>query len=420
MRQFAAISMHPKSISIRDFTYTLPDEKIARYPLSERDASKLLVYRNGHIEQTFYKEIDQYLPQNSLLVLNDTKVVAARILFHKPTGAEIEIFCLEPGNGYVNLTAAMLQSGNVEWLCLIGGASKWKHGQVLKKKVEIGNEEVLLEARFLRKVNSNFAVRISWTPSRFTFSEVLQASGSIPLPPYLKRAAEESDHDRYQTVYGRSDGSVAAPTAGLHFTDFILKKLLDRLEIARVTLHVGAGTFKPVKAEILEQHEMHAEFIDVDISSIQKIKNHSTGFITAVGTTSLRTIESLYWMGVKAIYDSNISPENIMVRQWDPYEISADEITAPDALNELILWMEKSDITRLVTKTQIMIAPGYKMKLASGLVTNFHQPQSTLLLLIAAFIGEDWRNVYEYALQNQFRFLSYGDGCLLFRNGAFP
>jgi S-adenosylmethionine:tRNA ribosyltransferase-isomerase len=411
--------MHPKHLSINDFTYDLPEEKISRYPLAERDHSRLLVYRNKEIEETVYKNIEQYLPADSLLILNNTKVIEARLLFQKSTGAQIEIFCLEPHLEHGDITIAMSQKGSVDWLCLIGGASKWKPGQILQKKINLPETEIIVEAKYLWKVNASFAVRISWTPAIFSFTEILHFAGNIPLPPYLKRNAEIADKERYQTVYADAKGSVAAPTAGLHFTNDILEKLQHKIQVDYITLHVGAGTFKPVKTHTMEQHEMHAEFIDVGVSTIRKIIQHSKGFITAVGTTSMRTIESLYWMGVKVKLIKDISEQDITIQQWDPYEIPAKEITTSEALNALLLWMIRNDMSRLVTKTQIMIAPGYEMKLTNALVTNFHQPQSTLLLLVAAFIGEDWRKVYDYALKNEFRFLSYGDGCLLLRNQPF-
>lgn len=411
--------MHPKYLSIDDFTYPLPEEKIAKYPLAERDSSKLLVYRNKRIEESTYKNIEQYLPPDSLLVLNNTKVIEARLLFQKSTGALIEIFCLEPGPQYDDITIAMSQTKSVEWLCLIGGASKWKHGQILQKKIWAAETEIIVEATFLRKVNDSFAIKISWTPSSFSFAEVLHFAGAIPLPPYLKREADFEDQERYQTVYASAQGSVAAPTAGLHFTTTVLEKLQQKVDVENITLHVGAGTFKPVKTGTMEQHEMHAEFIDVNVSTIDKIARYTNKFITAVGTTSLRTIESLYWMGVKIIVAKNNSPRDLMIYQWDPYELASENITPSEALDGLSQWMKKNKLSRLITKTQILIAPGYEMKLTNALVTNFHQPKSTLLLLVAAFVGEEWRKVYEYALNNDFRFLSYGDGCLLFRNDPF-
>lgn len=411
--------MHPKYLSIDNFTYDLPEEKIAKYPLAERDSAKLIVYRKNKIEESTYRNIDLYLPSDSLLILNNTRVIEARLLFQKPTGALIEIFCLEPGPGYQDISTAMSQTESVEWLCLIGGASKWKPGQLLQKTIWHSDSEIRIEAKFVRKINDSFAVRISWTPPKFSFGEILHFAGAIPLPPYLKREAEASDSERYQTVYANTSGSVAAPTAGLHFTQPVLEKLKGKVDIETITLHVGAGTFKPVKSETMEQHEMHAEFIDIDISSIKKIIRYADKFITAVGTTSLRTIESLYWMGVKIIHRKDIPQDELVIEQWDPYEIPAENISSSEALNALLQWMITMNMSRLVTKTQILIAPGYDMKLTNALVTNFHQPKSTLLLLVAAFLGDDWRKVYDYALGNDFRFLSYGDGCLLFRNSSF-
>lgn len=412
--------MHPKHLSINDYTYELPDEKIARYPVTERDKAKLLVYKNNNIEESTYQNIDRYLPSGSLLILNDTKVIEARILFQKDTGGVIEIFCLEPLMHHGDISTAMSQKASVEWLCLIGGASKWKRGQILQKETRFTNHEIIVEAKFIRKVESSFAVQISWTPPDFTFAEILHSAGNIPLPPYLKRYSESSDEERYQTVYAAVKGSVAAPTAGLHFTKSIFDKLqLKKIVTAPLTLHVGAGTFKPVKSITMEGHEMHEEFIDVDIQTIEKIRNNLNGFITAVGTTSLRTIESLYWLGVKILLSKTISLPDLMIEQWEAYELKTKDLTALEALNTLLQWMNSNEIHRLITRTKILIAPGYEMKITNALITNFHQPQSTLLLLVAAFIGEDWRRVYDFALKNEFRFLSYGDGCLLFRNQSF-
>lgn len=409
--------MHPGNLSIVDFTYELPDEKIAKYPLPERDSSRLLVYRNGQIAEDSCHNVDTYLPKDSLLLLNNTKVIEARLIFQKSTGALIEIFCLEPYSDQGDITSAMSQTQQVDWLCLIGGASKWKPGQVLQKKINYLGSQITVEVRFIRKVNNSFAVNVSWFPAELSFAEILHHAGTIPLPPYLKREADESDTERYQTVYADSRGSVAAPTAGLHFTASVLEKLEQKLEIEHLTLHVGAGTFKPVKSEVMEQHEMHAEFIEVRLSTIQKIYDHN-GFITAVGTTSLRTIESLYWLGVKAFLNREIDIADLALGQWEAYELSKEKIPIAESLEALVDWMSSRNLNTLITKTQVLIAPGYEFKLVDALVTNFHQPQSTLLLLVAAFVGEDWRKIYEYALDKEFRFLSYGDGSLLFRNSS--
>lgn len=413
--------MHPKNISIADFTYSLPEERIADYPLAERDASKLLVYKNGNITEDIYKNISDYIPANSLLIFNDTKVVEARLLFQKPTGGIIEIFCLEPHEQYTDITSAMQQQAKVLWHCLVGGASKWKHGQVLKKIITGYHQEIILEAVYKEKRADSFVIELSWQPESLSFAELLHHAGAIPLPPYIKRKAETTDTERYQTIYAQIDGSVAAPTAGLHFTDTIFTKLKEKnIQTDFVTLHVGAGTFKPVKAEIMEEHEMHSELIDVSKKTIEHIISKLENPIIPVGTTSLRTIESLYWLGVKLRKPelrsgNDLTERSSVVRldQWEAYEIPEQNMSAKDALQSLLNWMEEIKMERLITKTSIIIAPGYKPRIAKALVTNFHQPQSTLLLLIAALIGENWRKVYDYALKNNFRFLSYGDGCLL-------
>lgn len=408
------IAMHPKNLSISDFTYNLPADRIAKYPLEERDKSKLLVYKNEEITASSYRNLAEFLPDETLLVFNNTKVVEARLLFQKPTGGVIEIFCLEPDNKYPDITTAMLQKGKVTWKCLIGGASKWKHGMALKKIINRNAEEVIAEAAIVDRLTDCFVVELTWQPAELSFAEVLHLAGFIPLPPYLHRDAEEEDKSRYQTIYAKYDGSVAAPTAGLHFTDAVFEKLSAKnIQKEFVTLHIGAGTFKPVKSEKLDEHQMHAEFIEISADSIQNLINYSAKTIVAVGTTSLRTIESLYWMGVKLIIQPNATIDEISIHQWDPYEIAHNNISTKDALDTLYNWMVKNRLTRLITKTQILIAPGYSLKVANGIITNFHQPQSTLLLLIAAIVGNEWKKIYEYALKNGFRFLSYGDGCLL-------
>ena len=419
---------HPKDLSILDYTYTLPEERIAKYPLPERDASKLLVYKDGTITESVYRELASHLPADALLIFNNTKVVEARLLFTKSTGGNIELFCLEPHDQYADVTTAMLQKGKVLWKCLVGGAKKWK-AESLVKEIYEGNKTVRLSATMMERLNDYFIIELSWDDDSLTFAEILHIAGLIPLPPYLNRAADEADKATYQTIYAEHDGSVAAPTAGLHFT----KRLFESLEAKGithqfVTLHVGAGTFKPVKAATMQEHEMHAEFIDVSIDLIESLLINNT--IVPVGTTSFRTIESLYWMGVKVMSyellvmsDKQSSPVlgdgglnggwDGGLTQWDAYELPQD-IKKEDALLALTNWMKANNRTRLITKTQLLVAPGYKLRIAKGLVTNFHQPQSTLLLLVAAIIGEDWRRIYDHALTNDFRFLSYGDGCLFF------
>lgn len=407
----------PGTLSIKDFTYLLPEERIARYPLAVRDASKLLIYKNGDIAESQYRNIADHIPSNSLLVFNDTKVVEARLLFQKSTGGVIEIFCLGPHEQYPDITTAMLQHKKVLWHCLIGGASKWKHGQILEKKITHNANELVLNARYVEKNGDSFVVELSWNDQSLRFAEVLHLFGVIPLPPYIKREAEQSDAERYQTVYAHYEGSVAAPTAGLHFTETIFGKLKEKnIDKDFVTLHVSAGTFKPVKTETMQEHEMHAEYFTVSRSLIQNLVDHLDQNIIAVGTTSLRTLESLYWLGAKQATDHGSWTTEIT--QWEVYDHIGKNISPKEALGNLINWMNEKSLDNLIAKTQIIIAPGYQFKIVNGLITNFHQPQSTLLLLVAAFIGNDWRRVYDHALKNNFRFLSYGDGSLLWRDQA--
>jgi S-adenosylmethionine:tRNA ribosyltransferase-isomerase len=406
--------MDPKNISISGFDYFLPENKIAKYPLTERDASKLLVYKKGKISSDVFKNIPNHLPSDSLIIFNNTKVIEARIKFFKDTGGVIETFCLEPDARYADISSAMHQIRSVYWKCLVGGASKWKHGQILKKEIIAENQPIILSASFAEKLSDCFIIQFSWSPENLSFSEIIHHFGITPLPPYIKREAENSDNERYQTIYAAHDGSVAAPTAGLHFTDDVFKKISGK-NIAKefVTLHVGTGTFKPVKTETLSDHEMHAEFIEVHQSTINALINNSERNIIAVGTTSLRTVESLYWLGLKTILFRGIDLENLTVSQWDAYELAPGNISGKESLQSLIKWMKENDLTKLITKTQLLIAPSYQFKIVKMLITNFHQPRSTLLLLIAAFIGYDWKKIYDHALQNDFRFLSYGDSCLL-------
>jgi S-adenosylmethionine:tRNA ribosyltransferase-isomerase len=409
--------MHPKNLSIKEYTYTLPEDRIAKFPLQERDQSKLLIYKNEKITESIYKNIDEQLPANSLLLFNKTKVVHARILFKKPSGGIIEIFCLEPAGENGDISQSMLQTGKAVWKCLIGGASKWKPGFTPEKKIIIGELPITVSATIKERLTDCFIVELSWQPAAISFAEILHHCGEIPLPPYLHRAAEKTDEERYQTIYAEKEGSVAAPTAGLHFTNTIFEKLKAKnISTDFVTLHVGAGTFKPVKAAVMEQHEMHAEYIHVSINTIENILNYLNNTIIAVGTTSLRTIETLYWLGLKTIDDPSIGLQNLQLSQWEVYEAAEKSVTAKEALQSLLLWMKKNNQPALFSKTQIIIAPGYTFKIIKGLITNFHQPQSTLLLLVAALIGKDWKTVYEYALKNEYRFLSYGDGCLLWGN----
>ncbi len=403
--------MNPKNLRIEDYTYPLPDERIAKYPLAARDASKLLVYKEGIISEDVYKNISKHIPSDTLMVFNQTKVVHARLLFKKPSGGVIEVFCLAPHKQYDGIQTAMLQKGKVYWECLIGGASKWKHGMVL----QLTNEDpgFTLSATITERNPGAYTLCLEWDNEDLTFAEVLHYAGKVPLPPYLHRDADADDETRYQTLFATEEGSVAAPTAGLHFTNEILQSLAAKnIDTAFLTLHVGAGTFKPVKSATMQEHDMHAEWIDVSLITIHKLIDSLEKKIVAVGTTSMRTLESLYWIGNKLSNGSNIDLHSIAVSQWEPYE-TMQTCSPEKALTALAAWMEAHQLNKLITRTQILIAPGYTFRIAKGLVTNFHQPQSTLLLLVAALIGVDWRKVYEYALTHDFRFLSYGDGCLL-------
>lgn len=406
----------PKCISIQDYSYQLPAGRIAVYPLPQRDASKLLIYDDGKIQEDIYKNMAAYLPLKSFLVFNDTKVINARLRFQKPSGGVIEIFCLEPFEEVNEYNVVMNKKGFVKWKCLIGGASKWKESSITTKFV-IDDTICIMNATLIEKLPDAYVVEFSWSPGNLSFAEVLEQCGDIPLPPYIKRKTEKEDAERYQTIYAHEEGSVAAPTAGLHFTENIFTSLAEK-NITRgfVTLHVGAGTFKPVKATTMLLHEMHAEWIDVSRTFIENLIVQLDNTIVAVGTTSLRTLESLYWMGVKAIISPLIKQLNI--NQWEVYEepLHKTSISTKESLLALLSWLDKNNHERLFTQSQILIAPTYHFRVANAIITNFHQPQSTLLLLVAAAIGEDWKKVYEYALQNNFRFLSYGDGSLLFIN----
>jgi S-adenosylmethionine:tRNA ribosyltransferase-isomerase len=405
----------PREILIQDYQYDLPDNRIASHPLPERDQSKLLIYKDGLIQTSVYKELAEHLEASTLLIFNDTKVVEARILFQKSTGGRIEIFCLEPADN-TDVVSGMSAKGKVRWNCLVGGAAKWKQ-PYLEKKIADGKKGITLKAVIIQKKGEVFEIEFSWEPSELLFAEVLHQAGIIPLPPYLQRSAEQSDYERYQTVYAKEEGSVAAPTAGLHFTSSLLKRLEEKgIHTSFVTLHVGAGTFLPVKTESIGGHEMHREWIRVTDKFLQQLKSSLAKPIIPVGTTSLRTLESLYWMGVKASHHPEMDIRQLEVQQWDPYEWSGRTIHTAEALEALIQWMQDRKLQELLCQTQLLIAPGYSYKLADALITNFHQPGSTLLLLVAALIGEDWKKAYQYALDNDFRFLSYGDGSLLWKH----
>ncbi len=407
--------MHPKNLSISDFDYSLPEEKIAIYPLIERDQSKLLICQNGKISEDIYRNIAGHIPEKSFLIFNDTKVIKARILFHKKTGAVIEIFCLEPHEKINDYAVVLSQKNSTKWKCLIGGAGKWKE-KFLEKEIMIDGKKITLKAELVEKLNEAYVVELSWNPGSFSFAEIIDHAGETPLPPYIKRKAEASDAETYQTIYSVHEGSVAAPTAGLHFTNEIFSSLKKRnIEAGFVTLHVGAGTFKPVKSFNMEGHEMHSEWIDVSTDFIKQLIENISHGVFCVGTTSVRTVESLYWMGLKTNLNPGIEFKELKINQWEVYEepLRNNLCSAKDSLQSLLIYLQNKKTEKLFIQTQIIIAPGYSFKIISGIVTNFHQPKSTLLLLIAAMIGEDWKIVYDYALNHEFRFLSYGDGCLI-------
>ena len=400
-----------QQIRIEDFDYPLPDERIAKFPLAKRDESKLLLYRQGEIGETQFKHITRFLPTGSLMVFNNTRVIQARLLFRKPTGARIEVFCLEPVEPH-DYALVFQQTERCRWMCLVGNLKKWKEG-TLSREVLVGGETVLLKAERLQSCGDSHLIEFTWDHPTCTFADLLDAAGVLPIPPYLNRETEASDLQTYQTVYSKVKGSVAAPTAGLHFTPEVLADI-DAQGIGReeVTLHVGAGTFKPVKSETIEGHEMHTEFISVRRSSIERIKNN-LGRIIAVGTTSVRTLESLYYIGVTLAANPNATAEELVVDQWMPYDEANNRLPVAEALQQIVDYLDRNGVDRLVTATRIIIVPGYDFKLVRGLVTNFHQPKSTLLLLISAFVKGDWRTIYDYALAHDFRFLSYGDSSLL-------
>ena len=396
-----------KDISIEAYDYTLPDERIAKYPLAERDASKLLVLKDNEIHESQFKHVGDFLPDDTLLVFNETKVIRARLQFRKATGSRIEIFCLEPEQDY---QVAFAATSPVRWKCLIGNAKRWKEGG-LSMELKVGEEPVTLQAECLSRDDQGAEIEFSWTPENLPFASVLEAAGEIPLPPYLHRDAEASDRDRYQTVFARYDGSVAAPTAGLHFTQPLIADLRERgVQFDQVTLHVGAGTFRPVATETIGEHAMHSETIIVRKSLIENLMEHYGKPVIPVGTTSTRTLESLYWLGVM-LKEQGTDLRPLHVEQWLPYG-DHEPLSASEALQNILDYLDRHGLTRLEASTALMIAPSYKMRVITGLVTNFHQPKSTLLLLVSALIGERWKDCYRYALDHGFRFLSYGDSCL--------
>jgi len=404
---------NPTEICIDNYDYGLAEDRVAKYPLDKRDDSKLLIYHNEQLSHSKFNKIDDFLPQNSLLLFNETKVIQARLQFFKESGAKIEIFCLEAVKPVSEIQLAFQQTSGVIWKCFIGNAKKWKSGK-LKKLVSTPDSEVEFYAERVGMIGEAHLVEFSWSPSNLPFSELLELSGLVPLPPYLNREAEKSDKERYQTIYAQHNGSVAAPTAGLHFTDEVFSKLdAKNIQKDKVVLHVGAGTFKPVIAKYIGDHEMHTEKIIIQKSTIENLLNESNEHIIVVGTTTVRTLESLYWFGVKLIRDGNTE---FSINQWDPYQEKYQlKQSVEEVLNSILNYMKKEGLEELHGETQLMIAPGYNFKIADILITNFHQPKSTLLLLVSSFIGESWKTAYQYALDQDFRFLSYGDSCLFFK-----
>lgn len=402
--------MNPQKINIAEYSYTLDNERIAKYPLQKRDESKLLIFENDNIKEDVFKNISSHLPENSLLVANNTKVIRARLEFFKATGARIEVFCLEP-HIPADYGLSFVSNSSCEWHCIVGNLRKWKSGS-LEKEITIGEHCTVLKIERLSSINESHTIKFSWDNPLLSFSEILENTGNIPIPPYLNRDSETSDLTTYQTVYSKHKGSVAAPTAGLHFTDDVFVSLQNKnIHLHEVTLHVGAGTFKPVKSESIGEHDMHTEHFIITQNTIPPLLDNLSN-ITAVGTTSVRTLESLYWLGVKIIKGEIMNITDIHLQQWEAYALMQD-ISVKKALiavHKLVLSSNKDQVN---ASTAIMIAPGYKFKVVNQIVTNFHQPKSTLLLLISAFIGNKWKDVYDYALNNEFRFLSYGDSCLL-------
>lgn len=416
--------------AIQDFDYNLPDERIAYTPLSKRSDSKLLVWDKEIIDESTYAQIDQFIPNNSCMLFNNSKVIAARLVFEK-TGAEqkeettssstIEIFCLEPSAKYTPVMLAMQATQKVEWICLVGGAKKWK-SPFLVKEILSGSKKITVYAKKIHQTEGKFLIEFSWDDNAITFSEILLLIGNIPLPPYINRQVTEEDKDRYQTTYAIEEGSVAAPTAGLHFNETIFDKLATKhIQPEFITLHVGAGTFMPVKVETIDQHIMHGEFFEVSKATINYLldaenRSDAANPVIAVGTTSLRTIESLYWLGVKLIAEKQkgtpLNFAEMQLAQWDAIELAKLNITKQASLSSLVTLLNENNSEKLIAKTQLMITPGYQFRICNALVTNFHQPKSTLLLIIAAITGAKWKNIYEYALAHEYRFLSYGDGCL--------
>jgi len=407
------LNQDPRHIKISDYNYPLPDERIAKFPLPQRDHSKLLLYKHGTVSEDIFTSLPQYIDAGELMIFNNTKVIQARLHFRKATGALIEVFVLEPIQP-ADYALNFQQTEHSAWLCLVGNLKKWK-GEVLQREMTVKGKSITLYAERGKAMGTSHWIDFSWNDATVTFADILEVFGELPIPPYLNRETQESDKVTYQTVYSKIKGSVAAPTAGLHFTPRVLDALKDKgVELEELTLHVGAGTFKPVKSEEIEGHEMHTEWISVARSTLQKLIDHG-GKAIAVGTTSVRTLESLYHIGVGLLLHPDLEDEALKVKQWQPYELpeAAASITSTEALKAVVEYLDRHGMETLHTSTQIIIAPGYEYHIVKQMITNFHQPQSTLLLLVSAFVKGDWHTIYDYALSHDFRFLSYGDSSLL-------
>lgn len=411
-------SLNPKEIKIEDFNYALPEDRIALFPLAQRDASKLLLFNKGKISIHPFSDLPSFLDEGDAMIFNNSRVIHARLKFQKQTGANIEVFCLEPVNATVGYEKSLNAHDGSTWKCLVGGISKWKSG-ALTKKIKVQDTVTTLSAELEGKTEDAWLIRFSWNNPSLSFLEIIGHAGLVPLPPYIKRDVASTDEERYQTVYAKEQGSVAAPTAGLHFTEGVLETLRDKnITLHELTLHVGAGTFKPVSVSTMGEHIMHSEWIEINIEILERLIEAKKKII-AVGTTSLRTLESIYWIGAKIFKEGDFNPL-AGIGQWEIYDnnLSTKQISRRQSLEALRMWMKAKGMEKLFTQTRLLITPGYRFRIAEALVTNFHQPKSTLLLLVAAATNNQWKEIYNYALANEFRFLSYGDSSLIVFEGA--
>ena len=402
-----------EKLLIENYNYELPNEKIATQPLPMRDSSKLLLWKDGKIGESVFSQLANEIPEGYSLVFNNTKVIRARLFFKNSTGALLEVFLLEPLKPTAEIQQALSQAMACEWLCFVSKPEKWRNENLISV-FDTGLFQITLKAQKISRQKDGFIIRFEWSPPEKTFAQILETAGNMPLPPYMKRKSETADDNRYQTVFGFNNGSVAAPTASLHFSENLLSELKEKFPVEFVTLHVGAGTFKPVKTDDVHDHQMHAEKIIISKSCIENLCDEKRfGKIIAAGTTSLRTLETIYWWGVKCLRNE-IREANLFLEQWYPYQ-NQSTFTRKESLVALLAYFKKNNLTQLQGQTELIIVPGYELKMVKGLITNFHQPRSTLLLLVAAFAGQEWKKMYDYALENNFRFLSYGDGSLLLK-----